>query len=392
MLIRINNYVVGLCLVLFLLSMPRFVQGFHLVPTDSLKEKRVLDSVKKQQRNRLLVFPLAAYSAETAFGFGFATAYVFKTKKSDSTIRTSTIPTGLIYTTRNQIILGVGGNIFFPKEKYVLRFENTASKFPDRFWGIGNRTLQENYEIYSYSQFLINPQLLRKVYKKLFVGAVFEFQKLFDIEYTKGGFFEQYNVIGRNGGTNLGLGLVVSYDTRNNSYAPNKGGVVQLTAIDFNQVFGSDFNYTVYRFDTRKYFKITDRDVLAFQAVGTFTNGEVQFRNLGILGSSTMMRGYYAGRYKDNNMIAVQAEYRQPLFWRFGAAYFASMGRVANKVEDFSFHDLKYAVGAGLRFALIKDEKLNLRLDYGLGFNSDNKTNTFQLNSTNIYVLISEAF
>ncbi len=360
--------------------------------TDSIKQKRREDSVRKAQRNKFLVFPLAAYSAETAFGFGFATAYVFKTKKNDTLLRTSTIPTGLIYTTRNQIIIGIGGNIFFPKEKYVLRFENTASKFPDRFWGIGNNSKQEAEEVYSYSQFLVNPQLLRRVYKRLFVGGIVELQKIFDVEYTTNGVFANSPIYGKNGGLSVGMGLVVSYDTRNHAYAPNKGGLIQLTALDFNNLWGSDFQHNIVRFDVRKYFKTTRNQVLAFQLTGTFTDGQTHFRNLGILGSNTMMRGYYAGRYKDNHALALQAEYRFPLIWRLGGATFASVGRVSDKLDKFSFDNLKYAVGAGLRFALIKGERLNLRLDYGLGFNEDNRQNTFRLNSTNLYVLISEAF
>lgn len=359
---------------------------------DSLKEKQKIDSIKKVQRNRLLIFPLAAYSAETSLGFGFATAYVFKTSKTDSTIRTSTIPTGVIYTTRNQLIVGIGGNIFFPKEKYVMRFENTASKFPDRFWGVGNNAKQEAEEVYSYSQFLINPQLLRKVYKRIFVGGVFELQKIFDTEYIKNGVFDRSNVYGKNGGLSVGVGVIFSYDTRINAYAPNQGGVVQITALNFSRSIGSDFPHNILRFDVRKYFKTTHTHVLAFQATGTFTEGEAHFRNMGLLGSQTMMRGYYGGRYRDNHALAVQGEYRLPIAGRFGAVGFASIGRVADRVEHFSFDKLKYAVGAGLRFALIKNEKLNLRLDYGLGFNDDNNQNQFKLNSNNLYILISEAF
>lgn len=365
---------------------------YEFLYNDSIKAQKRLDSVKKVQRNRLLVFPLLAYSAETSLGFGLATAYIFKTKKGDSLTRTSTIPTGLIYTTKGQIILGVGGNIFFPKEKYLMRFENTISKFPDRFWGLGNNSKQEAEEVYSYSQFLINPQLLRKVYKRLFVGAVFELQKIFDMEYDKKGVFDRSNVYGKNGGLSVGFGGVVSYDTRTDSYAPKRGGVIQITAMNFTKSLGSEFPHSILRFDVRKYFKTTRTHVLAFQATGTFTDGEAHFRNLGLLGSSTMMRGYYAGRYKDNHALAIQGEYRMPLIGRFGAVGFMSVGRVADRIENFSYEKLKYAIGAGLRFALIKNETLNLRLDYGLGFNDDNNQNTFKLNSSNLYILISEAF
>jgi hypothetical protein len=34
---------------------------------------------------------------------------------------------------------------------------------------------------------------------------------------------------------------------------------------------------------------------------------------------------------------------------------------------SYKFADLKYTFGAGLRYAINKSEKLNIRLDYGIG-------------------------
>lgn len=39
-------------------------------------------------------------------------------------------------------------------------------------------------------------------------------------------------------------------------------------------------------------------------------------------------------------------------------------------VSQLSFEQLKYSIGNGVRFALDRKEKLNLRIDYGFGDNS----------------------
>lgn len=78
------------------------------------------------------------------------------------------------------------------------------------------------------------------------------------------------------------------------------------------------------------------------------------------------MRGYYQGRYRDNNMAVIQAEYRIPLFWRFGAVAFGDIGNVAPAPGQLNFTDLKYSYGGGLRVAMNKAEKLNLRGDFGI--------------------------
>ncbi len=122
--------------------------------------------------------------------------------------------------------------------------------------------------------------------------------------------------------------------------------------------------------------------MLALQALGFLNSGEVPLRSYALLGGSNTMRGYYQGRYRDKNMAVVQAEYRAALFWRFGAVAFADLGNVGSELKDLNFQGLKYSYGAGLRFALNKTEKLNLRLDYGIGRNFSN----------GFYLQLGEAF
>src|SRR6185503_5417776 len=45
-------------------------------------------------------------------------------------------------------------------------------------------------------------------------------------------------------------------------------------------------------------------------------------------------------------------ETRFPLFGPLQGALFVDAGNVGRKVEDYGFRDMRYAVGAGLRFAL----------------------------------------
>lgn len=85
-----------------------------------------------------------------------------------------------------------------------------------------------------------------------------------------------------------------------------------------------------------------------------------------------IMRGYYDGRYTDKNLLAFQAEYRFHLIGRFGMVVFSGVGRVGHTSNDvFSMKHLKPSLGTGLRYAIDKKEKLNLRLDFGVGDRSD---------------------
>ena len=46
---------------------------------------------------------------------------------------------------------------------------------------------------------------------------------------------------------------------------------------------------------------------------------------------------------------------------------FAGCGQVAHEFEKISLKELKPSAGFGIRFALIPEQKVNLRIDLGMG-------------------------
>ncbi len=53
--------------------------------------------------------------------------------------------------------------------------------------------------------------------------------------------------------------------------------------------------------------------MLAREADGAFTRGEVPWSMMPLLGSDERMRGYYQRRYRDKNVVSGQLEYRRQL-------------------------------------------------------------------------------
>lgn len=334
-------------------------------------------------KNKLLVFPLTALSTETNWVFGVANVFLFKTSKHDSTLRISTMPSGFLYTLNKQMLIALGANIFLPKERYIIRFENSFSKFPDKFWGIGNDTPTGAAESYTFSQFYINPQLHKKIKKNFFLGAGWDYQSVFDIAYDSAGNFEKQQVLGIYNRTEYqvsGYSFFAMHDSRNHTYVPNKGALLRIKFSNFNKHVGSDYNFQGLEIDARKFVKIRKTQTLAMQYLSTFTFGDVPYRNLALLGGNAIMRGYYAGRYRDKKFLGAQVEYRFPIYWRIAGVTFASAGQVANEMNDFHFGGFKYAGGVGLRFAVLPSEKLNLRFDVAHG------------ETLNYYIVLAEAF
>ncbi len=335
-------------------------------------------------KNKLLIFPLISLSTETNWVFGLANAYIFKTSKKDPTLRISTIPSGFLYTLNDQILIAIGANIFLPKEKYILRFENSFSKFPDKFWGIGNNSSESAKESYTFTQFYINPQLSRKIKKNFFGGLGVEYQDVFNIGYDSLGNFEKQKVTGiyqRSDYHVVGYSFLFTHDSRNHTYTPNNGSLFRVKFSNFNQNIGSDFNFHGLEADFRKFIDLKSRQVLAIQGLGIFTFGDVAYRNLAVLGGNSMMRGYYAGRYRDKKFIGGQVEYRFPLHKRLSGATFASAGQVADQIQEINFSGFKLAAGLGVRFAVLPKENLNLRFDVARGNEA-----------LNYYIVLAESF
>ena len=340
------------------------------------------DSVQ-QKYQKIIVLPLILKSIETDWSFGGASSYTFRMKPVDSTVRTSNFQAIGLYSIRKQFVSALNGTIFFPDERYILSQQISYSYFPDKFWGLGNRSKETDEENYVFKQFYFYPHLQRLIANNLYVGVLYEFQRVFGLTYQAGGIFDTQNVPGRSQYKVSGFGLSFTYDNRNHAFVPNKGSLAQIIVNNFAPVFGSDFKYTNLVIDTRKYLPVFKDHVLALQVYGFFNlGGQIPLRSMSSFGGSNSMRGYYDGRYRDKNQIVFQAEYRATIKGRFGLAIFGGYGDVGNKMTDFIFTQFKYSYGAGLRVALNKKEKLNIRIDYGIG----------QGNSRGFYFQIGEAF
>ena len=319
------------------------------------------------RKNHLLVLPVIARSIETSWSFGTAVSSTFHINKKDSAMRTSNLQGLALYSLKKQFVAAINGTIYFPGEKFILNQQLSYSSFPDKFWGLGRLAPDSNAESYSFQQFYIYLHGQRSLARHLFIGVVYEYQKLLKIQYTPGGLFDKQDIPGRHGYQVSGMGASLTYDTRNDAFAPDKGIFLQGSFNHFDHFLGSDFAYTNYVLDVRSFIKTYKKQVLALQAYAFLNNGNVPLRSLASFGGANSMRGYYDGRYRDKDQVVMQAEYRVPVYRRLGAVAFGGIGNVSHNCDYLGTNALKYSYGGGLRIALTKSERLNLRLDYGIG-------------------------
>ena len=336
-----------------------------------------------EKRGKTFVFPIITRSLETGWNFGAVSAKIFPINRLDTISRSSNIVVVGMFSTRKQVLFALNGTQYFNREQYILEEQLSTSYFPDKFWGLGNNTLDNQEESYSFRQAYLYFHLKRKMATKFFVGIVYEAQKVWDINYVQGGLLDKAAIPGINGYFISGIGTSISYDSRNNAFAPDKGLYMQLFWNHFDRTWGSDFNYNNWVADIRTYQKLGDKSTLALQLLTFSSNGaEVPLRSLAAFGGATKMRGYYEGRFRDKQQMFFQGEYRFPVYKFLQAVVFGGLGSVASEWKEYALDNIKYSAGGGLRFVLSKQEKLSLRLDYGVG----------QGTNRGFYVQLGEAF
>lgn len=313
-----------------------------------------------------LILPAVFRSPETGWAGGLSGNISFKTSfKNDPLTRTSTINALGLWTERKQNIQGIFANIFFPKENYILNFQGSHSYFPDKFWGIGPDTKNEWREKYVFEQFYLYAHLKRKLTRKFFVGGVCEYQNVFKVSYDDGGVFDTSNFSGKTPYAVSGLGLSMSYDSRNVAFWPTKGLFIQSYYTVFDKSFGSAYNFNKWVMDIRYFQTLYKQHIIAIQYYSYITSGQPPLRNLGTLGGENSLRGFYQGRFRDKNMMSAVAEYRTVIYKRLGAVIFGGVGSVYSDPKELPNTHFKYSFGGGLRFSMLEKERLNIRFDYG---------------------------
>jgi len=318
--------------------------------------------------SKLVVFPAMTRSIETSWAFGGAASYTFRASRKDTVSRTSSLQFGALYSLRKQLVTSVRGTQYLHKENWILNEQISFSSFPDKFWGMGKNTKDNDAEDYSFKQMYVYLHLMKKIAPRLFAGLLYEYQRVWDITYQPGGLFDQQQVAGKNNYHVSGLGLSLTYDSRNHAFYPDKGFFAQAYFNHFSPVTGSQFPYTNIVVDIRKYTPAGKDGVFAAQAWLFGNIGKaVPLRSQAAFGGDNIMRGYYHGRFRDLQQFAIQGEYRRYLFNRFGLVAFAGIGNIAHDLSGLNFNQLKYSFGGGVRYALNASERLNLRIDYGIG-------------------------
>lgn len=377
----------SLCMLGFLLCAVQLPAQAQLGPWITKTYNKYFNDTTSSTKPKFLAYPTVSFTPETSWEFGISALYVYYARQ-DLSNRLSELNAFTFITLENQYGLWLDHAMYTHQNNYFLLGKLRFQKFPLLYYGTGVNTSSEALAQVDGFSIAIRERVLRKIKGSLYAGLELDYNQLSGVTFREQTTQPFARPAGSEGSINYGLGIGVVFDQRHNVLNPRKGVFAETGFLHYDDAWGSDFSFTNYFLDARYYLPTTKDQVLALQMFANLVvddpGSEVPFHQLALMGGENLMRGYYLGRYRDNVLLASQAEYRFlpfPFSKRFGATIFASVGGVAPRVSSLRLSDFVGAGGAGLRFLLFPEKDIFTRFD--VAFTSE---------GMGYYLFIGEAF
>lgn len=261
--------------------------------------------------------------------------------------------------------------------------------FPDTRFGLSLRQEQQDEETFLLNATRVRPSLEHRFSPAL--SAVFGYR----LEYARLNDIAPATIRALGGikreGLLSGPSLGVIWNTTEDPFNPQDGGMVSLFADQIGGIWGGDFNFYKITVEVKKYQSVGWQTVLAgrlkiglAESFGARTNMPLFERFYA--GGEKSVRGYGRRRLgplsaADDplgglSLIEGSLELRRPLWQKLSGALFLDFGQVSLDSFDLPVSDLKYAAGVGVGYTTPIGP---LRLDIGFPFDPPHGDQAWQL-------------
>ena len=363
---------------------------------------------KTEKKASILLLPNISYNPVNGLLLGISGTGAWKFSGKKGT-RYSLVGATAAVTTNKQFISFVKSSIYTEDNNYYLEGDWRYYKFSASTFGLGTNSPKGDFDGHwgflgttidsasggypmKYNYAIFHQIVNRRVVGNLYLGLGYHLDTYWDIEdlnlkldtlpaqITPHYIYSKKHGFDPKGYATSGLSLNVMYDSRDNQINPFVGYYAKLN-FKYNPTFlGSSKASSELWAEFRTYVglsKKTPRHLLAFWAFGSFlTSGDLPYMTLMATGEdkrSRSGRGYIAGRYRGEDMIYTEVEYRFPITRKqtLGGVVFLNAVTVSNYGAGEKLFDyIRPAMGVGLRVLVNKHTRLNINLDFGIGFKS----------------------
>lgn len=303
------------------------------------------------------------YSTDKKLGLGIVAAGLYRVDRADTLSPPSDVTLYGDVTTGHYYKIGIRGIHIFPYDKFRIDYNGSFDSFKSDFWGIGydNDNNDNNKSTMQRLQVHFNVSWLWRLTHGLYAGAT----AVYDFVYAD--YVERLELLnGMNRRLwNIGGGISLVYDTRNNLTNPKRGVYINVSQLFRPAFLGNKYAFTTTDLRVDIYRMLWEGGVIAADLRSTFNFGNPSWGMMSQLGGVYSMRGYFEGRYRDKNKLESQVELRQHVWRRNSITVWTGVGTVFNKFREISVSHLLPNFGIGYRWEFKKN--INLRLDYGFG-------------------------
>ena len=329
-----------------------------------------------------VLLPVLGYTPDTGLMLGGIALRFFSLEPEFPDARPSVFSPTFVYTLKNQIMVYLGFGLNWDQDRNAVDIVPSYVKFPDQYYGQGRDVSLADEEDYTSEKFELAWGATRRVWRGARVGLNFRLLRHSLVEIEPAGRLASGAIAGVETSWLSGLGPIVAWDSRDNTWDPDDGLWLQANVRFGASALGSDVSYEEYILDLRGYRTVSANLVLAGQFLGTHLAGEAPFYLLPRLGGDEGLRGYRGGLYLDRARALARLELRRRRVWgRLGAVAFAGIGDVAPELAQLTLSGQLWTAGLGLRYLVDERERVNVRVDFGWG-NGD----------SGFYLSLGEAF
>ena len=321
----------------------------------------------KQKANKKIDFgfiPGPNYSATTGFGLGFLGTATYSADRTDATLPRSNASIYSNMTTGGFFMIGLRGNHIFPHEQFQLDYKVNISTFSNSFWGIGYANADNDNNKTDYRRNRINAmaRFMIKLAPKTYIGPFINYRvtQARNIEDDYAYLWQGQDKTVRA----YTAGVSFTYDSRDFMLNASHGIFLQIDQTFTPRCFGNgNYNFSSTEATFATYGRLWKGAILAGELHGMFNYGHTPWAFLAEVGSNDRMRGYYAGRYADKNVIEGQLELRQHIKGRNGVVAWVALANAFDKFDNIAWRRTLPNAGIGYRWEFKKH--INIRIDYG---------------------------
>ena len=324
--------------------------------------------------SRLFLFP--TFGGNPAIGFAVGALVNLTNYWGDpATTPLSSMLVSVSFTTKKQMLIAARSDFYTPNDTWHLAGDWRFYRFQERTHGLGSDQPSSTFADVDYDWLRLHQTVYRPVWAGLELGVGYHFDAHQNIalndEQPKQ-FLDIPDPVEFESTRASGVSANVVFDRRDHPLNPLSGVLGRATYTWFREALGGTSDWDSLQLEGRAYLSLPGgrQHRIGMWGIGWLTKGDAPYFNLPSVGWDTYGRtgrGYRAGRFRGQDWVYTELEYRTDVTRNglIGAVAFVNTGTLSDESGNFG----RWIVGGGVgaRLKLDKQRRSNIGVDIAWG-------------------------